>query len=127
MSGLPPEGLGVKTFWWYVPRNEGKPNILAGYAGIFAGYPRDAEKFENKRFVFNLLAPKLIPATSGGTGLEESISELKLIIPLGQKNTTYITKFAGDFIDVNTMQYITSWQMQEFIWCNSSGLAGPEL
>ena len=38
----------------YVPRNPGKTNFLAGYAGILPGCPGGARRVIKKKFVFNV-------------------------------------------------------------------------
>ena len=52
-GGLPREGVGGQKAW-YVLRNPGKSNILAGYPGIFCwDIPGVPEHFEKTKFVFD--------------------------------------------------------------------------
>ena len=56
--GLPHERVGGQRFR-YAPRNQGNQTFLAGYPGIWPGYPGVPEKFEKKKFGFNFSFPNI--------------------------------------------------------------------
>ena len=63
-GGLPREGAGAKEFGMSL--ETGKPNFLAGYAGILLGYPGGARKVREKKVCVQFSSPKLRSLSTQG-------------------------------------------------------------